>query len=814
MGEVRRGRLRNRRTKRVVRTCISYQSRKGKPIEQPLRGAAQVAEGVRAAVEAGQEVDVDFEFVDNQIDRVRAAGEPWSPPKAKIKPAKPGERFHNPYNFVRFDGPVPNDGLAQARPPGHHVYGNGLFEGRIEVELTAASPLLLLDPTRTEAAGNGHKTVDLLEDSDGRPVLRPTSLKGALRSAYEAITGSRLGVFQDHDRPLARRMAARDGLAMMPARISDRGDQLELYLGGHAEFPAWDGERWSVPGNTMYAAWLPRYWPGGRKDSGPVIDPRKVVRYPDGSLPEHRDHVVCWLNLVRRTGRPQFKYWRVVHIQPSTDGSPGPSEDEIRMKDAGWGRQNHDKTDEYRLAEGYVCVTNQNIGRKHDERVFFILNGTTPTTVALDERWCTAWNHLVENYQTTHEHDLDKRKKSGQTTDAYLGREPGKTAWSRHVYTKTVVKLGPGDLCYARVDHKANVVGLYPVMISRELATRIPQELLPQRLRPAESLDELSPADRVFGWVRQGRDDAQDAHARNAYKGHLRIRRITCETPTEHAVHRFEDDGLPLAILSTPKPQQALFYAAGASDWGNATRLSGRKFYLHHRGVPDDYWNPDGATAEANDANGGPQRLNGGFYREYVRRQGRDVSQRDSQNRSIRAWVKEQTRFSAEIRFDNLNDAELGALLWLCALGENRYLKLGAGKPLGFGSVTAKVTEVEIRDHAAKQAEYAVLVPTGSTATDGIVTCPKSAVDRFVKAFEDAFCQQDGRLEDHPAIAAFLAMAEGPGDGAPIHYPRIRQDGDPEPVPPDARGENYRWFVKNKRRLPAPGCSGLPYQQP
>ena len=451
------------------------------------------------------------------------------------------KKFHNPYNFVPF-GPVGTDGLAQGKPPGHSAYKTNLFEGSIKIELEAMSPLLLFDPAKMTVQ-NEHKTLDLLTTPDDKPILRPTSLKGALRTAYEAITCSRLGV--------------------------------------------------------------------------------------------------------------------------------------------------------------------------------------------LDERYKTP---------------LVRRKKPAKNSPY-------------------------GDL-------------------------------LDEEFLPADSKAEFSAADRVFGWVREGKDE--ETSSTNAYKGHLRIRKVQCLTEAEEAIQRFDESNqeysLPLSILSSPKPQQALFYASGASTYDSANKLSGRKFYLHHRGVPDEYWDADKAKMDAENT-GGPQRINS-TYREYVRWQGRGVQQRDKQNISIRAWVKPKTKFKAEIRFDNLNKAELGALLWLCSLDKKYHLKVGAGKPLGFGSVTIELVGVNIRNHGALQNEYANLIPVSGNLA---ITDVSKAKEKFIESFRQALCTGNNSLKGHDVIKAFLSIAQGPSDQAPVHYPRESSD-------PDPKGENFKWFGKNKKPLPKPGEEGLCYQ--
>ena len=724
------------------------------------------------------------------------------------------KKFHNPYNFVPFGSVVTDDLLDQREPPRHRAYKTDLFEGSIKIELEAVSPLLLFDPAKTTVKKNGHKILDLLTTppSDDQPILRPTSLKGALRAAYEAITCSRLGVLDErYETPLARRMEARDGLSMVPARISLCGEKLELYRGQHSQNPIKKNGRWQIPNNVMYAAWLPMYESSSRNTStkGPIID-KHAVKYPNGEIPKHGDEVDCWINKVKYSkDRISFSYWRVTHIRRAgcTHSNYPSSQSNARNSDSWYGGGNHQKTTNYRsIKGGFVCRTNQNIKNKHDERVFFSFNKVP--TESIDQKWKDGWKQLVRDYQDIHEDDLHTRK---QKPYAYLGGEPGKTAWSRHVYTKSAVELEPGNLCYARVDCQGNIIGLYPVMISRELAKKSPYgDLLGNQFLPADCEAKFSPADRVFGWVHQG-----DTGSTNAYKGHLRIRKVQCLTEAKKAIHRFDESdsqySLPLAILSSPKPQQALFYASGACTYDNAKKLSGRKFYIHHRGVPNGYWDADKANNDVQNT-GGPQKTNG-VYREYVRwqdpsdqdgqqRDKQDDQQRDKQNVSIRAWVKPKTKFKAEIRFDNLNEAELGALLWLCSLDKKYYLKVGAGKPLGFGSVTTELVGVNIWNHAALQNEYANLIPVSGNLA---ITDVSKAKEEFIESFRQALCTGNNSLEDHDVIKAFLSIAQGPSDQAPVHYPRQ------SPVP-DPKGENFKWFGNNEASLPCPGELGFCYQ--
>src|SRR5262249_14336711 len=147
--------------------------------------------------------------------------------------------------------------------------------------------------------------------------------------------------------------------------------------------------------------------------------------------------------------------------------------------------------------------SNQNIKNKHDERFVF---GPVGDPLPIDGAVKAKYLDLVRDYQSIHAQEIQERRGAGDAPDAYLGSDPGATAWSRHVYLEEALRLDEGTLCYARVDESDGIrrlSALYPVMISRKLYNQSPLDVLPEWLRPARSIGELSPADRVFGWVNQ-----------------------------------------------------------------------------------------------------------------------------------------------------------------------------------------------------------------------------------------------------------------------------------------------------------------------
>lgn len=112
------------------------------------------------------------------------------------------EGFINPYNFVPSATRRP-EGLGDEEPFGHHTLADDRFSGVITVTMKAVTPLLV--PGKIVVDKAGHKTVSTRVDEQGHPLIPSTSVKGMLRSAYEAITNSRFGVYStSHDEKPSR----------------------------------------------------------------------------------------------------------------------------------------------------------------------------------------------------------------------------------------------------------------------------------------------------------------------------------------------------------------------------------------------------------------------------------------------------------------------------------------------------------------------------------------------------------------------------------------------------------------------------------
>jgi hypothetical protein len=301
-----------------------------------------------------------------------------------------------------------------------------------------------------------------------------------------------------------------------------------------------------------------------------------------------------------------------------------------------------------------------------------------------------------------------------------------------------------------------------------------------------------------------------------AHRGHLRvIPPDDAGTPDKTSVQTL-DPPLRLVTLSSPKPSQVLVYLGDQDGKPHTTkpspddgypaepgkrRLRGRKVYLTHAEVLDGaerYWTPQTVTEPEPLIIGGRTR-----YREY---QQQGVQATDRVSTLVSQWIKVGTTFRVDLVVDNLDATELGALLWLLTLPDGVMLKLGLGKPLGFGAVrvdvdwdrTSLFTGERLRDR------YRTLART-----------PAPTARTEVEALAE---QYDELMREHlPDVrSAFLTAARGIV-GVPVHYPRCGEHDRAPGAPSLPRPTTYDWWVENnKARIPLgtltePGTLPLPY---
>lgn len=632
--------------------------------------------------------------------------------------AGPQYRFLNPYNFIRYlDKPRPADYvLGDCPPPPHDRYV--ALTGRITCEIEAVTPLFVSDSHAiskvTTQDGKEHSTYRFFEYED-EPALPASSLRGMVRSTFEAVTNSCFGVFDG--KRLSYRLDARKASALVPARVEqdDNGAWWLRLLPGLVTM---------TPGQRpkgAYAATVHRYDPiRGKRISIPKVGLNGL---------DHGDRCCA---IVEDKG----VFSVVLDVAKTRKDLAQPA-----------------KPSQHTV-EGWLCINNQNTENKRKERLFFRLpdNEVGPLRIPLTKHVREAYEDLIADYQDRHADELRQRQKNNRPLDKVIGKgRDADPALSRFMYREADLRLGKGTLVYA--DLKQSSEGLQanfmaPAAIPRvaydhAIADRLPHDFL----HPCTNYERLCPACRTFGWVHP--DPPENAPSvKTAYAG--RVRFSHAALTEDHGTL----DEITLAILSSPKPTTTRFYLRpmrgaprdgledSAAGYDGHNVLRGRKFYRHH--------------GEAD-----PQ--------EYQRTVAAGHDGRDDQNRTVRGTRTPGNRFRFTIDFENLMPVELGALLWTLELREGSqqgYHRLGYAKPLGFGSVRLRVVGLETLDLVKR---YVSLEGTGwQDAADEL----SRWVGIFRQSMELVYQQS---FADLPNIGDLLALAGEPPE-LPIHYPRTDRE--------------------------------------
>ncbi|MGC9400702.1 MAG: TIGR03986 family type III CRISPR-associated RAMP protein [Anaerolineae bacterium] len=545
-------------------------------------------------------------------------------------------RFLNPYNFVRYlEQPRPEDHVLGDSPPPPHDRYVGLT-GRITCTVEAKTPLFISDSHAVEEDDNGHKSYRFFQ-YDGKPALPASSLRGMVRSVFEAVTNSCFSTI--HDRQLDFRLEARKAPSLRPAVVkklpdSEKQEDGEVLLLKSAWVHHSVIEKAAegvLKGHLKEAPW--------REDAPFGSYFHKVLT--DQSIPIQAQILEGVRKREEEFGGNSYRF---------------PFNEVVEIKRVGQPGQKLQRP-QNNLFWGYLKITGPNVVserwggelelRKHDER-FFYWDGSSQCKAKIPWQDVPGRKNAVQRYNAVRE---DQQDPANQQLP-YVTYLPNET-------------LSVNDLVWVKVEDGV-VKQIGSVCVPKFRYRHGILDLLPKHLHPCSSHEKpyrnLCPACRMFGWVWDSPPEDAD---RVAYAGRVRF---------SHGKAREEtldyEDPIPLAILSTPKPTTTQFYlldADGKPDFEvnydkEGAQLRGRKFYRHH-GEADS--------------------------KEY------QSGERSNQNRTVRGALKKDATFTFTVDFENLARVELGALLYALELEDDLVHRLGYAKPLGFGSVKVTVDKLE-----------------------------------------------------------------------------------------------------------------------
>jgi len=704
-----------------------------------------------------------------------------APPQGNVRTGY----FQNPYNFVPFSTAMRTGELAEAGTSGPLPCDRAhaeRYSAKLAICFTTVTPLLTMEVSDKKKGESAVYTVR--RDDKGKPIINGASVKGMLRSLYEQVTGSRLGIF-NHPDPLSVRSIARDALDLTMVKVHEhKAAERRLVFVEQL-----------VPQPTIPL-------PAGQDPQAGIAIPRSDVLRQDFGA-----RVFVWLQLQehnepqhldnrgRTVGPVHFYAWEPV-TAPVAQQPAFPTQ--LRPPRGQYKRVV--RNEPLVLVEGTLHNTGRTIKGKRHERLFvdrIVGRGptmdfdaerdarTTPPVVIPNSQYdqvMSAWRGKLEGFAT--EVPGSNRSPAGDrdpvTVPIYVKQQRD---WSALPEGRT--------LYYRKVDGEFR---LYPALITREAFSASPAALLGTELAPAGSLTELTAAERVFGWVPDREGEGQ------AVRGRLRVGGVRCLAepgrmdPTATTTWQ-------LVPLNSPKPSHGRFYTRtrngdplngmkrGEGYKAGQHILAGHKVYPHQQ-RPATYWKlPPGGWLQPQPQPQPEHPQDGAHFLNFLAAQGTppEVAM------AIRDWVAPGASFATTLYVQDVTLQELLALLWVLDLSAPRedgaqwHLKLGQGKPLGFGSIQLRVdwSESSILSTAQTKARYGA-APAGE---------PPAAEGAANPTWADQIAQFDERFRRLAPATYLSIMAAAEGSDLPTHYPRVGTDqGEVAP-----QVETYQWFVDNER---------------
>ncbi len=641
-------------------------------------------------------------------------------------------KFFNPYNFVSNLDKSEKSFFIKGKPVSHSVY-NGLT-GSLVCNLNVITPLFIGGGKQVKDK-NDHAILEFFK-INGEYVIPSSSIRGMVRSVYEAVTNSCYSVFDNQQ--LYYRSNIKESINIYPARIIKNKDdeyKVKLLKGFKDKY-----------NKTLSAGWIRCYDPLNKKN----VLRGKVKGFFKGSdfKYDHKERAWAVMEYLEKyftneKGENILKYsfWNVIEIFKDKESAESFYENE----------KNQNNCKDIILREGWVAITGQNMENKHDEKFFF----GEGEEIVLDEVVRQDYAKLIMNYKNIHENEIiDENNKKANAPKPGLSH-----------YLWESEKLEEGDLVYAAVENR-KLKYLLPVQKSRRPFKNTTYDLLEEYLIKCNDYESLCPACRLFGWTKN-ETVKNDERKTTAYGGRVSFSMAKLSNKLSSEIKVKERT---LAELSTPKPTTTFFYLKhknnGASyikkeDGYNKDnqKLSGRKFYRHHRNF---MW---------------------------------QTSEKTKRNTTIKDAIigdnDNPVMFDFTVRFENLTNEELGALIWCLRLEEGMFNRLGYAKPLGLGSVKIEIEKLKIFDFSQR---YKNLYEEEKVN--------QVDIDEYIKVFKNEFRKgYNKEFEENDNIKDLKSLLSNHNKMIPIHYPVTKKPiVNNNQIQTTKKDENFRWFMNAKNK--------------
>lgn len=575
-------------------------------------------------------------------------------------------------------------------------YAPRTWSGLIRFSITAKTPLVygnvddqtgaisIPTTTQTKAAGTSREV----------PILPSTMVKGMLSNAFERVTSSRLRVFGDHSEALTYRMDPAECQQLVPAFVIPTKGEVTLLTGTHPRLSVVKKQHNGRALPVMMAATL-RTKQGANTRFAPGMNDQRLLAMIRPQQGKRYRQVQFDAKLV---DNGTYAYWFIYALYTNSEPServPIFDENTLTGEDL---QQNLTKQ------IGYVYLTTDpddlsknstTFAKKMAERVFFTETRMSPEKAIILPR--------TQNHPSPVERYFQILKSYSENWDAETGNTPNIFIRQSKILlsNKTNPFLAYAVLSESQEGHKI-VDALVPISVGRNAYALSPLALAQRsRIAPAKQRFELSPADRLFGYVAYSDRSTPGSNGKSepssSLKGRISITDVT-----------YAEEGGGVGKASSPLRLRPLLGPRPSSARRFLTRTNGSNVNSDGEKVRrSQYFSHDpaqslGASTYPVDRNAWE---NVDEKTKFPKKALKTASDSLNVTSEVKKYVKAGTKFNATMRFEALTEFELAWLLWLLdpanlvprAEQQQRmsgspsdkvgYLRLGTGKPLGLGVV-------------------------------------------------------------------------------------------------------------------------------
>ena len=682
------------------------------------------------------------------------------------------------------------------------------LSGFIDIEITTMTPTLpgfkTRDGTIAVPSGSGNPDgATSIQDA----LIPATALKGMLSSAYEAVTMSRLRIFdKQHTRTLSHRPPARKAQSTYPAFLTSEGDSWELVFTFKKKvFDAqfWTGNKRpqtvglidSTAGEDGYSdvAQLRRDLP---HLTAVQYRSRKVKIQKDTTREiatevRFRDRADRQVDLYLKGAKEKRQYFpnRGFVVRTRSDDHTISESERKRYEFIFPFVEKGSEKEAYRLQvdrtimEQFLSTLHDYARNTLDEAQRLGYSARMNTRDGRDAAAHAALSstpRLVHNY-------LNPQLLAGEPFERIDITDGAIESYLKEHLKEVRDKNAPGIPVFVSIDinkddgtWKLASIKISPVgrMIGKDSvsAYKLAKD---QNIDPASSLDTTSPGDSLWGFVPQ--PPSGDTSPTGGLQGRIAIESAyfinsqSTSSDSHTAFLRVHEPAYFLTLAS-PKPRTGVPYLRDSSG-RNLERKnpeSSRK-----TPIPRDHTFIAGQTLT---------------HKVYPTHQQLIKKQVDlptstaetSMTSKITSWIEPGAVFHSRIHFTNLSNQELSILLWLLrpamlAEGikkiEEGYHHIGFGKPIGMGSVRINATSCHVLTGKELAAQYEAL-----DNVCGLFN-PIRLINGDLKKVKPINIQghintflPEGFKESLP-VKCFRRQACGWNDNVPVSYPTIEQEG-------------------------------------